>query len=64
MTSRTDKKFMFFRHAADLPGLPAGTAGLQLDAANVVRLQLHALAYNLASFFRTLVLPTRSSGGR
>jgi hypothetical protein len=25
--------------------------------ANAVRLQLHALAYNLASFFRTLVLP-------
>jgi hypothetical protein len=25
--------------------------------ANVVRLQLHALAYNLANFFRTLVLP-------
>jgi Transposase DDE domain group 1 len=26
-------------------------------AANAVRLQLHALAYNLANFFRTLVLP-------
>ena len=25
--------------------------------ANAVRLQLHALAYNLANFFRTLVLP-------
>ena len=25
--------------------------------ANAVRLQLHALAYNLATFFRTLVLP-------
>ena len=32
--------------------------------ANAVRLQLHALAYNLANFFRTLVLPERSSGGR
>jgi hypothetical protein len=29
--------------------------------ANAVRLQLHALAYNLASFLRTLAL---SSGGR
>ncbi|MDH3469485.1 MAG: IS1380 family transposase [Gammaproteobacteria bacterium] len=27
-------------------------------AANAVRLQLHALAYNLANFLRTLVLPT------
>ena len=26
-------------------------------AANVVRLQLHALAYNLANFLRTLALP-------
>jgi hypothetical protein len=26
-------------------------------AANAVRLQLHALAYNLASFLRTLALP-------
>src|SRR6185503_15282048 len=26
-------------------------------SANAVRLQLHALAYNLANFFRTLVLP-------
>jgi hypothetical protein len=25
--------------------------------ANAVRLQLHALAYNMANFFRTLVLP-------
>ena len=25
--------------------------------ANAVRLQLHALAYNLANFFRTFVLP-------
>jgi len=25
--------------------------------ANAVRLQLHALAYNLSNFFRTLVLP-------
>ena len=26
-------------------------------AANAVRLQLHALAYNLANFLRTLALP-------
>ena len=33
--------------------------------ANAVRLQLHALAYNLANFFRTLVLPQmRSNAGR
>jgi hypothetical protein len=29
----------------------------RLMRANAVRLQLHALAYNLANFFRTLVLP-------
>ena len=29
----------------------------RLMQANAVRLQLHALAYNLANFFRTLVLP-------
>ncbi len=28
-------------------------------AANAVRLQLHALAYNLANFLRTLVTPTQ-----
>ena len=32
--------------------------------ANAVRLQLHALAYNLANFLRTLALPARSHGGR
>jgi hypothetical protein len=31
---------------------------------NAVRLQLHALAYNLANFMRTLALPERSSTGR
>jgi hypothetical protein len=30
-------------------------------AANAVRLQLHALAYNLANFLRTLVLPAEVS---
>jgi Transposase DDE domain group 1 len=29
-------------------------------AANVLRLQLHALAYNLANFMRTLALPEAS----
>jgi Transposase DDE domain group 1 len=32
--------------------------------ANAVRLQLHALAYNLANFLRTLACRARSSGGR
>ena len=34
----------------------------QTFKANAVRLQLHALAYNLANFLRTLVLPTTISG--
>jgi hypothetical protein len=33
-------------------------------AANAVRLQLHALAYNLANFVRTLPCARRSSAGR
>jgi hypothetical protein len=33
-------------------------------AANAVRLQLHALAYNLANFMRTLAIPKRRSRGR
>jgi hypothetical protein len=32
--------------------------------ANAVRLQLHALAYNVANFLRTVALPARSSSGR
>jgi hypothetical protein len=32
-------------------------AVMLLRAANAVRLQLHALAYNLANFMRTLALP-------
>jgi hypothetical protein len=33
-------------------------------AANAVRLQLHALAYNLANFLRTLPSPRQSAIGR
>ena len=33
-------------------------------AANAVRLQLHALAYNLGNFLRTLATPERSKTGR
>ena len=33
----------------------------QTFAANAVRLQLHALAYNLANFLRTLALPAEVS---
>ena len=33
-------------------------------AANAVRLQLHALAYNLGNFMRTLATPNRSTTGR
>ena len=33
-------------------------------AANAVRLQLHALAYNLGNFLRTLATPERSRTGR
>ena len=33
-------------------------------AANAVRLQLHALAYNLANFMRTLAMPRPRSRGR
>src|SRR5215211_4738314 len=36
----------------------------RLMSANAVRLQLHALAYNLANFFRTLALPDEVDGGR
>jgi hypothetical protein len=32
-------------------------------AANAVRLQLHALAYNLGNFLRTLATPDRSRIG-
>lgn len=32
--------------------------------ANAVRLQLRALAYNLANFLRTLALPTEVAHGR
>jgi hypothetical protein len=32
-------------------------------AANAVRLQLHALAYNLGNFLRTLLRPSRSRTG-
>ena len=32
--------------------------------ANAVRLQLHALAYNLGNFMRTLAMPRRWSRGR
>ena len=33
-------------------------------AANAVRLQLHALAYNLGNFLHTLATPERSRTGR
>ena len=33
-------------------------------AANAVRLQLHALAYNLGNFMRTLAIPKRRGRGR
>jgi len=36
----------------------------RLLAANAVRLQLHALAYNLGNFMRTLAMPKTQSHGR
>jgi hypothetical protein len=33
-------------------------------AANAVQLQLHALAYNLGNFLRTLAAPSQSRAGR
>src|SRR6267378_5039977 len=37
--------------------LAADGAGTDTFAANAVRLQLHALAYNLGNFMRTLAMP-------
>jgi hypothetical protein len=37
---------------------------VMLDVPNAVRLQLHALAYNLGNFLRTLAMPNRLRTGR
>jgi hypothetical protein len=47
------------KHAVKWTGLSCTTF-----RANAVRLQLHALAYNLANFFRTLALPGEVERGR
>jgi hypothetical protein len=50
------------RQSGEFRAVPGALTGVSCRSfvANAVRLQLHALAYNLANFVRTLAMPERA----